>query len=126
MRAIYFFIIITFSLFIGACGDDDDRICIQSDFIGNYEGPIVCANGGAIQGAMASISAGSTENELEVILDGIEFTAEVVGCNFTGSVRDGNADLVYEGNLNGDEIEVTTRGLVFGNVFDCTLTGERQ
>lgn len=125
MRTIQFFIIISIGLFLSACKKDDNRVCTRADFLGTFEGTTICANGGSSD-ASITVIAGSTETELEIDVSGSIFTVDVDGCNFSGSQKDSNVDLEYSGNLNGDKIEVSLRGLVFMNPFDCTATGERQ
>jgi len=124
MRTISFFIIVAFGLLLGACGEED-RICTPADFLGTFTGTTLCSNGGVASDSVVIVTAGSGANELDLDLDGIAVTVEIDGCSFNGAVMDTNADLVYEGELNGDEIEVTTRGIVSGFIIDCTATGVR-
>ncbi len=124
MRKIIFFVIMSFGLLFGACKKDDNRVCVPSDFLGTYTGSTVCANGGAANGTVI-VSAGPTDSQLSIDLDGALFTVDIDGCNFSGTQRDTNVDLEYSGSLNGNKIEVTLRGLVFMNVIDCTSTGSK-
>lgn len=125
MRANPFLIILFIGLLFGACKKDDNRICTQADFIGIFFGSTVCSNG-VVEDGTISVSAGSTETALNFDVSGSLFNVEIDGCNFTGSQKDSNLDLVYSGNLSGDKLEVTIEGLVFGLPFDCTTIGERQ
>jgi len=126
MRAVQFFLIIAIGLLISACGKgDENRVCTQSDFIGTFEGSTACANSG-IGDAVVIVTAGSTDSELILNLDGATVTVEIDGCEFSGTVQDSNADLVYSGELRGDKIEVNLKGLVFMRPFDCTATANRQ
>lgn len=125
MRHISFLIILSIGLLFAACKKDDNRICLPSDFVGTFEGNTVCSNGGTADGSI-TVTAGATENELNFNVSGSIFSVEIDGCNFSGSQKDSNVDLVYSGNLNGDKMEVTLAGLVFMLPIDCTTTGQRQ
>lgn len=125
MRGIQFFLILSIGLLIGACGKEDNRMCTQADFIGNYGGGTECANRG-IAGATLEIIAGATATQLIVESGGATFEVDIDGCDFSGFQKDDNADLVYSGNLNGDEVEFRLQGIVFGRRIDCTTTGTRQ
>lgn len=125
MRAVQFLFIISLGLLIGACGKDEDRICTQEDFFGVYKGSTVCANGGATDSAIG-VTSGGSDTELRFDVGGSIFNVTIDGCNFSGTQKDSNVDLEYSGNLSGDKIEVTLKGLVFMVPFDCTASGKRQ
>jgi len=124
MKAVQFFIIISLGLLFGACGKDD-RVCTQDDFIGTYIGATRCSNGG-LSDTSIKITKGASDTELSIDLGGSFISVEIDGCNFTGSLQDANADLEYSGNLNGDEVEVTFKGILFMLAVDCTATAKKQ
>jgi len=112
MRIIQFLVVISIGILLSACKKEDDRVCMQTDFVGTFIGTTVCANGGTANGTI-TVSAGSTDTELKFNVSNSLFDVEIDGCNFSGTQKDANVDLVYSGNLNGDKMEVTVTGLVF-------------
>lgn len=124
MRIVQLFIVFSFVLLLGACKKDDNRVCTQADFLGTFTGTTVCANGG-VADATVTVSAGASETELSIDVEGSLFNVEINGCSFSGAQRDANVDLLYSGELNGNEIEVTLKGLVFMIPIDCTSTGKK-
>ncbi len=124
MRDLQFYIVLSLGLLLGACGKDDNRVCTQADFIGTFTGTTVCGNGG-VADATVTVSAGATDTELSIDVEGSLLTVDIDGCSFSGAQKDSNVDLQYFGELNGNEIEVTLRGLVFMVPIDCTSTGNK-
>ena len=129
MKNIYrlsFFALLLFTL---AC-KKEDRVCVKSDFIGEFVGQLVCTSElGATGAPVASIirvSNGAAENELSLTIDALTVQVIIDGCNISGTDKNADVDVTFSGSLNGNKLKVKLEGTAFNTVLDCESEGVKN
>ncbi len=129
MKNIYhlsFFAILLLTL---AC-KKEDRVCVKSDFIGEFVGTTVCKSElgatGAPVATIIRVANGPTENELTVTIDNFTVQVNIDGCNILGTDQNADVDVTFSGSLNGDKLKVKLEGTAFNTVLDCESEGEKS
>lgn len=128
MKNLCLLLLLTFGLFLSAC-DKEERVCVKTDFIGDFLGVTTCqVNGGTGPGVatVIRVTDGTVENEVIVEIDGITIAVRIDGCNFSGSDQNADVDLTFSGNLDGETIKVKLEGTALGANLDCESEGEKN
>ena len=121
-------------LSIASCGDDDvetPTVCMQSDWVGVYEGTEACSVGPS-QEVVLTITASGTDaiNLSYVTEDGttFSFTDPIVfdGCRFNVSGTDPDISLSANATLSDATLTLNTTLTIGSDSNDCTVTVTRN
>ena len=131
MKKIYYLFFSTIFLLNIACNKDtEERVCVKSNFIGEFVGQTVCKSelgaSGAPVASVIRVSSGSAENELTVDVGGFVLGVTIDGCTFLGLDKNSDVDVAFSGSLNGDILKVKLEGIAFNTFLDCETEGERN
>ena len=114
-------------LFVAAC-DDDEVICLQSDWTGTYDGTADCD--GTVEGATVTITPSGTAN---IIIDYVTPTTTTTydplpfdGCSLVNTASGGGFEVALDASLNGDEITIVETITVGPNSSVCRVVATRN
>ncbi len=105
-----------------SCGDDEDKVCDQNDYVGLYQGSkegALCNNDSNL---LFEVSSGP--NNDEIIVDGN--LVNFLGCAIVSESTTLGLGEEWEGSLTGDSIVVVQTAL--GGIIElkCTWRGLKQ
>ena len=115
------FTVLAAMCFLIACGSDDS--CTQADWIGTYSGTTNCDDGEPAEDTTIVVSAGATENTLNV--DGNEIAFD--GCKFSITEMDPFFGIEITSNyeLDGNTLRSEASFSLFGISVSCTFEGTK-
>ena len=129
MKKIYFLLFFTILLFQVAC-KKENRVCVKSDFIGEFVGQTVCKSElgatGAPVASVIRVSNGTAENELIITIDAFTIGVIIDGCNILGTDKNADVDVTFSGSLNGEKLKVKLEGIAFNTFLDCESEGDKN
>ena len=114
--------------FLSACSDDDDPVCLQSDWVGTYTGTINCA--GTTEDVEVVITAAGPD---AVIINYDSDTMGSVydpiipnGCDIDLTDSDGTFTLIVDAFLDGDNLILREDLGTTTATLTCNITATRN